>query len=86
MKKKNSSCSIVISSISKNNECNKYKSNAFDENTFFQLDLINKKIYKDFEYFGEIIKQTDTHITIRVNSGNRYMNGQILTIQIAYFK
>lgn len=76
MKNKNLSCSIKESDIPKNTEC------STGENFYF-YDVIAGKLYKEGRYFGDIVEGDDTHIVVKCNNGNRYMTGQLITIQIA---
>ena len=75
MKNKNSSCLMKESDIPKNNKCHSYGS----QNIY---DFTDGKMYKNGRYFGDIVDGDDTHIVVKCNNENRYMKGQLITIQI----
>lgn len=48
------------------------------ENAIF----IDGKCYFDGKYYGDVVYAEDKIIQVKCNNGNRYMNGQIITIEI----
>lgn len=44
------------------------------------IGIQGKKCYVDGKYWGEIIERTDNYFKVKYNNGNRYMKGQIITV------
>jgi len=40
------------------------------------------KYYRDEKYFGDVIYCDETTIQVECNNGNKYMQGQIITMQL----
>jgi hypothetical protein len=65
-------CGAEFSYLDNNPDCNTAHIN--DEYVFK-----NTKCYKNGEYFGSIISQTDDVIEVKVSNGNRYTDGTTMT-------
>lgn len=61
--------------VSTNFEC--------DNNQTIQTDcLVNNKYYRNGVYFGDIIYSDLNKIQVECKNGNKYMDGQIITINL----
>jgi len=66
------SCQADVSG-SFSSECNQnFKTHSFKDG----------KYYRDEKYFGDVIYSDEKMIQVECKNGNRYMEGQIITMQL----
>lgn len=48
----------------------------------FDQYFIGSKYYKNHKYYGDIVSIDDNEVKVECKNGNKYMNGQIITLHI----